>query len=52
MERWFEKSCRCFFAYLFAGINVYPYIVLVKLKISWRMIIKTESYGYNKRHLV
>ena len=31
-----------FFAYLFVGINIYPYIVLVKLKISWRMIIKLK----------
>ena len=32
MERWFEKSCRYFFAYLFAGINIYPYICISKIK--------------------
>lgn len=32
MERWFEKSCRYFFAYLFVGINIYPYICISKIK--------------------
>ena len=39
MERWFEKSCRYFFAYLFVGINIYPYIVLVKLNDEGKTVL-------------